>query len=84
MTGVEILDQLHALGITAQVSGEKVRLQPGSKVPPGLLSGNIRSNCWHSWLGQQTRNLSGRHRMLQNCYPGGGNKAVRRCRCLRE
>ncbi len=38
MTAAEVLDRLTALGITAQTSGEKLLLEPGSKVPPDLLA----------------------------------------------
>ena len=34
----DVLDRLSALGITARASGEKLLLQPGSKVPPDLLA----------------------------------------------
>ncbi len=37
MTSTEILGQLQELGVTIQVNGPKVRLEPGSKVPASLL-----------------------------------------------
>ena len=37
MDATEVLDRLSALGITAWASGEKLLLEPGSKVPPDLL-----------------------------------------------
>jgi hypothetical protein len=38
MTATEVLDRLEELGVTAWVYGEKVRLQPGSKVPSELMA----------------------------------------------
>ena len=38
MTATEVLDRLEELGVTAWAYGEKVRLQPGSNVPPELLA----------------------------------------------
>jgi len=38
MTSTEILDQLQELGVTVRVNGPKVRLEPGSLVPPDLLA----------------------------------------------
>ena len=37
MDASAILNRLHDLGITVEASGQKVRLQPGSKVPSDLL-----------------------------------------------
>lgn len=37
MDVTEVLHRLSALGITARASGEKLLLEPGSKVPPALL-----------------------------------------------
>ena len=38
MTAAEVLVRLSAMGITAWTSGEKLLLEPGSKVPPELLA----------------------------------------------
>jgi len=38
MEAADVLDRLAALGITARASGEKLLLEPGSKVPPELLA----------------------------------------------
>ena len=38
MNATEVLDRLSALGVTARASGEKLLLEPGSKVPPELLA----------------------------------------------
>ena len=37
MDATEVLDRLSAMGVTAWASGEKLLLEPGSKVPPELL-----------------------------------------------
>ena len=37
MDAADVLDHLTELGITARASGEKLLLEPGSKVPPDLL-----------------------------------------------
>ena len=37
MTATDVLDELTSLGITATVSGQKLLLTPGSKVPQDLL-----------------------------------------------
>ena len=38
MDAIEVLDRLHDLGVTVQVNGPKVRLEPASKVPADLLN----------------------------------------------
>ena len=38
MDASAIIEQLHELGVTVDLNGPKVRLQPGSKVPPDLLA----------------------------------------------
>ena len=37
MDATDVLNELTDLGITARASGEKLLLEPGSKVPPSLL-----------------------------------------------
>ena len=43
MDAIEVLDRLHDLGVTVQVNGPKVRLEPASKVPADLLAA-VRQN----------------------------------------
>ena len=43
MDATEVLNRLTELGITARTAGEKLLLEPGSKVPPELLS-EVRQN----------------------------------------
>ena len=38
MDATEVLDKLSALGITARAAGEKLLLEPGSKVPADLMA----------------------------------------------
>ena len=38
MNTTEVLDKLSALGITARAAGEKLLLEPGSKVPADLMA----------------------------------------------
>ena len=37
MTGTEVLERLEVLGVKLEVVGDKVRLIPGSLVPPDVL-----------------------------------------------
>ena len=43
MKATDVLDRLTRLGVTAWATGEKVLLEPGSKVPPDLLV-EVRQN----------------------------------------
>ena len=43
MDAIEVLDRLHDLGVTVQINGPKVRLEPASKVPADLLAA-VRQN----------------------------------------
>ena len=38
MIASAIIEQLHDLGVSVRLNGSKVRMEPGSKVPPGLLA----------------------------------------------
>ena len=43
MNAIEVLARLHDLGVTVQINGPKVRLEPASKVPADLLAA-VRQN----------------------------------------
>ena len=43
MKATDVLDRLTELGVTAWATGEKILLEPGSKVPPALLV-EVRQN----------------------------------------
>jgi len=65
-----ILEQLHNLGVTVTAEGDKLRLEPGSRVSPQLVN-ELRQNKAEvlAYLQQQPKNPQGKYRLA---YPGQG------------
>ena len=38
MNALAIIEELHELGVSVHLNGQKVQMKPGSKVPPYLLA----------------------------------------------
>ena len=65
-----ILEQLHNLGVTVTAEGDKLRLEPGSRVSPQLVN-VLRQNKAEvlAYLQQQPKGPQGKYRLA---YPGQG------------